>query len=55
MEISAINSGYNMATKAQYDTYATPSTANYPAYIEEDRPKSSSMLGLYPNIEIVTL
>lgn len=45
MEISAINSRYNVPTKAQYDAYATQNTMNYPAYVEEETPKTSSMLG----------
>ena len=45
MEISAINNRYNIATKAQYDSYQAPMATNYPAYVEEESPKSSSMLG----------
>ena len=49
MEISAINKQqYNVATKAQYDNYTTTdmNNYNYPAYVEEESPKSSNMLGL---------
>ena len=48
MEISAVNKNYNVATKAQYDNYQTAdmNNYNYPAYVEEESPKSSGMLGL---------
>ena len=48
MEISAINKQYNVASKAQYETYPNTNTmaTNYPAYVEEEPTKSSSMLGL---------
>lgn len=45
MEISAINNRYNVATKAQYETYPNTMETNYPTYIEEETPKSSNMLG----------
>lgn len=46
MEISAVNNRFNVATKSQYDSYATPEMAqmtSYPAYIEEETPKSGNM------------
>ena len=48
MGISALNGQFNVATKSQYDSYATPSdtTANYPAYVEDEPKSSNSMLGL---------
>lgn len=46
MEISAINKNYNVATKAEYDSYPNAMATNYPAYVEEEAPKSSGMLGL---------
>lgn len=45
MEISAINTKYNVPSKAQYDNYQNAMTTNYPSYTEEE-PKSSNMLGL---------
>ena len=44
--ISPINNNYNVATKAQYETYPNANTAtyatNYPAY-EEEEPKKSNL------------
>lgn len=45
MEISAINSRYNVATKSQYDTYPATTAQSYPMYVEEE-PKSKSNLGM---------
>jgi uncharacterized protein YPO0396 len=47
MEISAISNRFNVATKSQYDTYPTNNmTTTYPAYIEEEEPKSKGNLGM---------
>ena len=45
--ISPINNQYNVATKAQYETYPSTNTmdysTNFPAYVEEEEPKKSNL------------
>ena len=45
MNISAINKGYNVALKSDYNSYQEMPMNSYPAYEEEPK-SSSSMLGL---------
>ena len=45
MNISAINKGYNVALKSDYNSYQEVPMNSYPAYEEEPK-SSSSMLGL---------
>lgn len=46
MEISAINSRYNVVTKSQYDNYPATTAQSYPMYVEEEVEKPKSGFGM---------